>query len=100
MAKKTSRKQKHIPQRMCIACRQRYDKRRLTRVVNTQEDGVVVDLTGKRNGRGAYLCDQPGCWDKAVSSEQLINQALKCQVSAQERAALAEYKPVVNQVME
>jgi predicted RNA-binding protein YlxR (DUF448 family) len=100
VAKKASRKQKHIPQRMCIACRQRYDKRRLTRVVNTLEDGVVVDPTGKRNGRGAYLCDQPVCWDKVVNSEQLLNQALKCETTAQERAALAEYKLVANQVME
>ena len=100
MVKKASRKQKHVPQRMCVACRRRYDKRRLTRIVVLPEDGVVVDLSGKKNGRGAYLCDQIVCWDKALSDAQLLNQALKCDISSEERQALTEYKPVANQVME
>ena len=85
---------------MCIACGERYDKRRLTRVVTSPQDGVVVDLSGKKNGRGAYLCDQPGCWDSAISEAKLLNQALKCEVSPEEREAIAEYKPVAKQVME
>jgi len=100
VAKKASRKQKHVPQRMCIACKERYDKRRLTRIVNSTEDGVVVDLSGKKNGRGAYLCDQVACWNKAISETNLLNQALKCEISPEERDTLAEYKPVANQVME
>ena len=100
MAKKASRKQKHVPQRMCIACRERYEKRRLTRIVNSPENGVIVDLSGKKNGRGAYLCDQDICWDKAISETKLLNQALKCELSPEEREALGEYKPAAKQVME
>lgn len=100
MAKKASRKKKHVPQRMCIACRERYEKRRLTRIVNSPENGVIVDLSGKKNGRGAYLCDQVICWDKAISETKLLNQALKCELSPEEREALGEYKPAAKQVME
>ena len=100
MAKKASRKQKHVPQRMCVACRKRYDKRRLTRIVNSPQDGVVVDLSGKKNGRGAYLCDQVVCWDNAINETTLLEQALKCEISPGERAAFTEFKPVANQGME
>jgi predicted RNA-binding protein YlxR (DUF448 family) len=100
LAKKVSRKQKHIPQRMCVVCRKRYDKRRLTRIVNSPEEGVVVDLSGKKNGRGAYLCDQLVCWDKAINGTNLLEQALKCEISPQEFEALAQFKPVVSERME
>jgi hypothetical protein len=53
---------------------------------------VVIDLTGKRNGRGAYLCDQLNCWDRAINDAQLLNQALKAEVTPEERAAIAEYR--------
>ncbi|MFN2134477.1 MAG: RNase P modulator RnpM [Candidatus Promineifilaceae bacterium] len=99
MASRT-RKGKHIPQRMCVICRQRFDKRRLTRIVNTPEDGVVVDPTGKRNGRGAYLCDQLACWEKALSQARLLDQALKTDVTPQDLQRIAECKPTVSQVME
>jgi len=55
--------------------------------------GVVVDPTGKRNGRGAYVCDQPACWDRILNQPGLLNQALKTQVSQAERTALASYRP-------
>jgi predicted RNA-binding protein YlxR (DUF448 family) len=100
VAKKVSRRQKHVPQRMCVVCRQRYDKRRLTRVVNTAEDGVIVDLSGKRNGRGAYLCDQVACWDKAISDNRLLNQALNAEVTPDERAMLATHRPAAEQLTE
>jgi hypothetical protein len=100
VAKKGTRKQRHVPQRMCIACKERYEKRRLTRIVNSPQEGVVVDLSGKKNGRGAYLCDQIACWDKALSETKLLEQALKCEISPQERITLTEFKPVANQGME
>lgn len=95
MAKKQPRRQKHTPQRSCIVCRQKYDKRQLTRIVRTPDEGVVVDPTGKRNGRGAYLCDQVACWDKILQKESLLNQALKTKVSPLELEALMAQKPVV-----
>lgn len=94
MGKKKERRPKRIPQRTCVVCRQKVDKRRLTRIVRTTEEGVIVDPTGKRNGRGAYLCDQLICWDKALSNSQLLNQALMTEVTAEERAEIANFKPV------
>jgi predicted RNA-binding protein YlxR (DUF448 family) len=61
---------------MCVSCRERSAKRTLVRIVRTPEGAVEIDLTGKRNGRGAYLCDDPACWERALRSESLAN-ALK-----------------------
>jgi predicted RNA-binding protein YlxR (DUF448 family) len=53
---------KHIPIRQCIACRERRPKRELLRIVMT-EGGPVLDPTGRKPGRGAYVCpDRPECW--------------------------------------
>lgn len=57
-------KTKKIPERMCVACREMKPKNELVRIVNTQE-GVVVDTTGKVNGRGVYLCKCKQCMDRA-----------------------------------
>ncbi len=54
-----------LPQRMCIACRRMTDKRSLTRLRVTPENTVEIDLTGKKNGRGAYICSLPECRKKA-----------------------------------
>lgn len=74
-------RQKHRPQRTCIACRQTKDKRDLVRVVRTPDQHVVIDPTGKANGRGVYLCRQIGCWQKGLKKERL-SHALKVMVSA------------------
>ncbi len=93
MAKKQKQpRQKHSPQRSCVVCRQKTDKRRLTRLVHTEELGVVIDPTGKKNGRGAYLCDQPSCWEKALNSN-ILHQALKTNISEAEKAAIAAHQP-------
>ncbi len=86
---------KHMPQRTCVVCRQKYDKRRLTRLVRTTDVGVVVDPTGKMNGRGAYLCDTLACWEKVLSSK-ILNQALKTNITEAETAVIATHKPVAN----
>src|SRR5688572_24141418 len=85
-------KQKHVPQRSCAICRQKRDKRQLTRLVRTAEAGVLVDPTGKRNGRGAYLCDQPECWDKATRT-QVLDKLFTTVVSEAEKAAIAAHRP-------
>lgn len=72
---------KHVPQRMCIACREKSSKRGLIRIVRTPEGTVEVDPTGKRNGRGAYLCDQRTCWERALTGKLLAN-ALKTEIEA------------------
>lgn len=90
---KVPQRKKHVPQRTCVVCQQKFDKRRLTRLVRTPDEGVVVDLTGKRNGRGAYLCDQPSCWHKALENVQILNKALKTTVTKDELLRIAAHKP-------
>jgi hypothetical protein len=89
MSKRT-RKRKRIPQRTCVACRTVRPKRELVRIVRTPEGHVDVDETGKQNGRGAYLCPQVSCWERAVSKGQL-NRALRANLSEETRARLREY---------
>jgi predicted RNA-binding protein YlxR (DUF448 family) len=60
--------------------------------VRSPEDGVVVDPSGKQNGRGSYLCDDVACWDKALTSS-LLDKALLVEVSQDEKARLAANKP-------
>ncbi len=93
MGQKQRKRLKHVPQRTCAVCRNKVDKRRLTRVVRTSDAGVVVDPTGKRNGRGAYVCDQAACWDKLTGNARLLNRALMTEVSEAELAAIAVFKP-------
>lgn len=90
-----SGRRKHVPQRTCVVCRRQFDKRRLTRIVRTPPTsptdggGVLIDPTGKQNGRGAYLCDQAECWDKVIRHAGILNQALNAQVTDAELAAIA-----------
>lgn len=81
---------KHIPQRMCVSCRERSSKRSLTRIVRTPEGPVVIDPTGKRNGRGAYLCDDRRCWERAISSN-LLAHALKTDIDAETEEMLRRH---------
>lgn len=60
---------KKIPERMCVSCRQMKPKSELLRIVNTA-DGVVVDLTGKLNGRGVYLCKCADCVTRALKNKK------------------------------
>ncbi len=89
---KKSRQQKHIPQRTCVVCRQKIDKRRLTRLVRTENAGVIVDPTGKRDGRGAYLCDNSECWMTAMES-QILDRALRAQIADTEKRGLSVHMP-------
>ncbi len=82
---------KHVPLRTCIVCREKNNKRTLTRIVRT-EQGVQVDPSGKLNGRGAYLCDQPGCWERALSTD-VLSRALRSPLSAADRDRLYQAKP-------
>lgn len=77
---------------MCIVCRSTAEKRSLTRLVRTESEGVQVDLTGKRNGRGAYLCDQPTCWQRAADSD-ILEKALRTALTPEDRQRLREAAP-------
>ena len=63
--------QKRIPQRQCMGCRERKNKRDMIRVVRTPEGTVSLDFSGKLNGRGAYICPDPECLKKAIRSKSL-----------------------------
>ena len=63
--------QKKIPQRQCMGCRERKEKRQMIRVVRTTEGDVQLDFSGKLNGRGAYICPNPECLQKARKSKSL-----------------------------
>ena len=63
--------QKKIPQRQCMGCRERREKRQMIRVVRTPEGGVTLDFGGKMNGRGAYICPNPECLKTALRSKAL-----------------------------
>jgi predicted RNA-binding protein YlxR (DUF448 family) len=67
---------KHIPQRTCIACRAVRAKRDLVRIVRTNENRVEADLTGKKAGRGAYLCRQRECWEEILTARRRLADAL------------------------
>jgi uncharacterized protein len=62
---------KRIPQRTCIACRRTDAKRGLMRLVRDADGHVVLDPSGKRAGRGAYLCYDPACWEQALKRRGL-----------------------------
>ncbi len=78
---------RHVPQRMCVVCREVQGKRGLVRIVRTPDAGVQVDSTGKRAGRGAYLCHRAACWERALSS-QVLARALHTTLTEAEIAAL------------
>ena len=63
--------QKKIPQRQCMGCRERKNKRELIRVVRCTDGTVNLDFGGKMNGRGAYLCPNMECLKKAIRSKAL-----------------------------
>lgn len=83
---------RHVPQRTCVVCRTTSDKRSLTRLVRTPDDGVQIDPTGKRNGRGAYLCNQVACWDRALTTDVLA-RALRTELTDADRARIRAARP-------
>ena len=62
---------KKIPMRKCVGCQEMKSKKEMIRVLKTSEDTFVLDATGKKNGRGAYLCFSKECFEKAVKSKGL-----------------------------
>ena len=71
---------KKVPQRKCIVCQDRDSKRELIRIVKNKEGEIFIDLSGKANGRGAYICKSTECLRKAVKTKAL-NRAFKIEVS-------------------
>lgn len=80
---------KKIPMRVCIGCGESKSKKDLMRVVRTPEEDLVLDATGKKNGRGAYLCKDLECLKKAIKSKGL-ERSFKMSIPKEVYAKLEE----------
>lgn len=72
-------KTKKVPLRMCLGCSEMKPKKELVRVVKSKEGEVSLDLTGKKPGRGAYICRDIQCFEKARKSRRL-EKAFSCRI--------------------
>ena len=70
---------KKIPMRMCTGCGEHFPKKELVRVVRSKEGYISVDLTGKKSGRGAYVCKSVECLKKARKTKR-FERACECQI--------------------
>lgn len=73
---------KKIPMRKCIGCQEMKNKKEMMRILHTPEDTIELDTTGRKNGRGAYLCFTKECFEKAVKSKGL-ERSLKMSIPAE-----------------
>lgn len=71
---------KNIPLRKCLGCDEMLGKKGMLRVVKTKEGDISIDETGKKNGRGAYICRDMDCFNKAQKKHSL-ERSLKCSIS-------------------
>ncbi len=81
--------QKKIPQRQCMGCRERKNKRELIRVVRSPEGQVALDFKGKAPGRGAYLCPSLACLKRAIRSKA-IERSLEVEIPQEIYARLEQ----------
>lgn len=82
-------KVRKIPQRMCSGCLEKKDKRDLIRVVKNKEGGISIDLTGKKPGRGAYICRSLDCLEKAIKTKRL-DKSLEVKIDEETYSRLRE----------
>ncbi|MEZ3436146.1 MAG: YlxR family protein [Lachnospiraceae bacterium] len=72
-----------VPVRQCVGCQEMKSKKEMIRIIRTKEDEILLDTTGKKNGRGAYICPDPECLKKAVKNkglERSFKQAVPAEV--------------------
>lgn len=70
---------KKVPMRMCIGCREHKPKKELIRVVKAPDGEISIDFRGKKSGRGAYVCNDMTCLEKAIKTRQL-ERAFSCPI--------------------
>ena len=73
-------KTKKIPMRMCLGCGEMKPQRELIRVVKSKEGDISLDLTGKKSGRGAYICKSVECFEKARKARK-FERSFSCMIS-------------------
>lgn len=88
--RKPQLKQRRVPERTCIVCKQVRPKRELIRIVRTPDGHVELDPTGKKSGRGAYLCARRSCWEPAIRKGKLEHE-FELTLLPEDRAALEAY---------
>lgn len=82
-----------IPQRQCVGCHEMHNKKEMVRVLKVEDGTFVIDATGKKNGRGAYLCHNASCLEAAISSrglERSFKQAIPSEVYEQLKRSFEE----------
>lgn len=62
---------KQMPQRTCVGCMQKKDKKDLIRIVKNKENQIFIDKTGKKEGRGIYICEKQECLEKAIKTKKI-----------------------------
>ncbi len=82
-------KPKKIPMRMCLGCNEMKPKKELIRVVKSPEGEISLDFTGKKSGRGAYICRSVECFNNARKGRRL-EKAFSCKIDAGVYDAMAE----------
>ena len=80
-------KVRKIPQRQCLGCNEHFPKASLLRVVRSPKGGVTLDFTGKKSGRGAYICKNVACLRKAQRTRRL-SRSLECEIPDEVYASL------------
>jgi hypothetical protein len=90
MKRSISKTPVHVPQRTCVACGQTGAKRELVRLVRLANGIVEVDPTGRKTGRGAYLCAAASCWENALMKDRL-GHALRAVITSENRERLLQY---------
>lgn len=81
--------EKKQPVRTCIVCREEFDKKSLLRIVKDKDGNVFVDVTGKANGRGAYICGKAEC-AKKLKKAKLLDRVFSIAVATEVYGAIEE----------
>ena len=82
-------KKKKTPERQCMGCNERFPKNTLLRVVRDPDGNVSLDFTGKKSGRGAYICKNVACLKKAQKTKRL-SRVLECEIPDEVFAQMEE----------
>ena len=80
---------KKPPVRMCIACKNAYEKKQMLRIVKDKDGNISLDFTGKKAGRGAYICDSATCIEKCVKN-RLLNKNFAQEIAPEVYDAIKE----------
>ena len=83
-------RQRHLPERTCIGCRQVKPKDELIRILGSENEGIIIAPTGRRQGRSAYLCKSKDCWEKGLKKDRL-DLSLRMTISKEVKDELVRF---------